>query len=275
MPKGSTKTKHQDRKDGAQAQAPSATHDSTSGPVQGPSYAEIQDDEVEVLKAIYADGFEELQTKAAWSKTHEKSFRLRLTAYSDQKAYLSLLVTLTATYPKTLPMLKIESSNHVPDDVLRRLREILVTKPQELLGEVMIYEIASAIQDALEDAVSAVAQKETKKAVVPSLEEERAAREVAASREATEREQASAREQQAAIAEEERKRQARIDEEIKRREKERMKRRSNIQQGHQSDDDALPAMNLDQVCTQPLHSLVDIRWRLYGLSIPTITRPAF
>lgn len=247
MPKASSKLKNPSQDGREEARALTAATTNTSRPLQAPGYAEVQSDEVEVLKAIYADGFEEVETKAAWSKTHEKSFRLILASYSDAMVYMSLLVTLTATYPKTLPLLRIESSSNISGDVLQRLRELLVAKPQEMVGEVMIHEIATIVQDILEDAVTAAAQKETEKATVPSLEEERAVRETAAFREAAERQQALAREQQAAVAKKEQEQQAKIDEELKKREKERVKRRSNLQQDRQTDDDALSILPLDQV----------------------------
>ena len=149
---------------------------------QPSNYQEVQDDELEVLKAIYADAYEDVDAKTAWSKATDRSFKLKLSAHSDVLVYVVLFVTLTATYPKTLPLLKLGENAGISQAVLRRVEDVVATKPQELLGGEMIYDLATTIQDLLEDAATVLAEKEAQKAQLPSLEEERAVREAAAAK---------------------------------------------------------------------------------------------
>jgi len=139
-----------------------------------PSYQEAQDDEIEALRSIFMEDYEDVKTKAAWgSKPTEKSFRLTLRAYSDANVSLVLVTTLTSTYPKTSPLLSLEVTDSVPKITLVQIRKLLSIMPKERPGEVVIHDVATAIQDALEDAVTVQARG----AHLPSLEEERVLRE--------------------------------------------------------------------------------------------------
>ncbi|KAK3113909.1 eukaryotic translation initiation factor 2-alpha kinase [Teratosphaeriaceae sp. CCFEE 6253] len=162
-------------------------------------YGEVQDEEIEVLKAIYMDDYEEVEVKGAWSKTTDRSFKLRLRAFSDQESLVVLSIKLTATYPKTLPLLDVAGVESYHERTQQRVRNIIANRPKQLLGEVMIHAIGSEIQDALEDAVTARQQ-----GTLPSLEDERASAEEVATALAKEAEVADARRQQEAQAEEER-----------------------------------------------------------------------
>ena len=89
------------------------------------NYEEIQKFEMEALQAIYMDDFKEIKMKpAAWNVSVEINdvqtssanwpkrasnlgFSLRLKAPSNEEVQVVLTVELPATYPKTLPVLKI------------------------------------------------------------------------------------------------------------------------------------------------------------------------
>jgi eukaryotic translation initiation factor 2-alpha kinase 4 len=107
-------------------------------------------------------------------------------------------VQLPTTYPKTIPILKVEGYNCGNPKVPEMVQGVLDSKPQELLGNEMIYEIASQIQDILEDAATAKAKKEG----LSSLEAERELQRNNVELELKEHEEVQKRQQEEAIAEE-------------------------------------------------------------------------
>lgn len=222
MPKPPSRTpKSNENKPSAQ----NGTH-GPSAVVSG--YEEAQADEVEALRAIYMDDYTEIKSKAAWSKATEKSFKLTLHAFSDDTIYVDLFVTLTATYPRTLPVLHLGEAVNVSKPTLDKIHELVATIPRSLLGEVMIHEIATSIQEVLEDAGTALAQKEAEKALLPSLEEERAVSEAASLKQAQELEQALKKQKSQAQEEEERELQRRIDEQDRKRNAAKLKREQDL-----------------------------------------------
>ncbi|KAM0719158.1 hypothetical protein Q7P37_005063 [Cladosporium fusiforme] len=186
------------------------------------NYAEVQAEEVEVLKAIYMEDFEEIETKSAWSKTSDVRFKLKLRAFSDAESYVVLSVQLTATYPKSAPVLDISALQAFHERTQIRINNVIRNRPRQMFGEVMVHAIASEIQDALEDAVQA---KQT--GTLPSLEEERASAEEVASALAKEAEEAEARRSLEAKQEEDRVLKQMVDEEVTRRQKRRPTRTGN------------------------------------------------
>ncbi|KAH9872689.1 hypothetical protein J1614_005083 [Plenodomus biglobosus] len=118
------------------------------------TYEKAQEDEREVLKAVFMDDYEESEAKGAWSKTTDRVLRLKLKAYSNDDISITLCVKLTATYPKSLPTLSLEGGGKLRKRTWEKLRNLLGERPKELIGEVMIYDIATGIQDVLEDEIA-------------------------------------------------------------------------------------------------------------------------
>jgi translation initiation factor 2-alpha kinase 4 len=186
------------------------------------NYEQTQNEELEVLQAIYMEDFEEIETKSAWSKHSDKAFRLRLKAMSDDGVRVVLIVRFTATYPKTLPSITVEEGGGVRPKTQKKLETIVKTMPKELLGDVMIHEIASAIGDVLEDEAQFKANGE----MLPSLEEERVVQEAALSKFAQQQEEEAAKRRQDKKAEEDRVLQQMVKEEMTRRRD--LKRKSKV-----------------------------------------------
>lgn len=186
------------------------------------NYAEVQAEEVEVLQAIYMEDYEEVETKSAWSKTTDLRFKLKLRAYSDATSYVILSVQLTASYPKSAPVLEVSSLQSYHERTQKRIQNVLRNRPRQMLGEVMVHAIASEIQEALEDAVQA-----KQSGTLPSLEEERASAEEVAFALAKEAEEAETRRNLEAQEEEDRVLKQMVDEEVTRRQKRRPTRTSN------------------------------------------------
>ncbi|PSK56571.1 hypothetical protein B9Z65_6195 [Elsinoe australis] len=177
------------------------------------NYNEAQEEELEALRAIYIDDYEDVEVKSAWSKTTDRAFRIKLRPFSDDTVHVLLSVKLTATYPRTPPLLEVQGLADLHERTQTRINRILKQKPAEMLGEVMIFAIASDIQDALEDAVQAKAN-----GTLPSLEEERALNEAAARVQEEEEREAERKRQEAAKEEEDRALQAMVNQELQRRE---------------------------------------------------------
>lgn len=96
---------------------------------------------------------------------------------------MTLMVSLPATYPKTIPRLSLSFSENVPPKTIKVAEKLISTKPRTLLGSEMIYEIATSLQDVLEQYADSrptddVAQEITRDHI-PNLHQERAIQEAA------------------------------------------------------------------------------------------------
>ncbi|KMP03056.1 serine/threonine-protein kinase gcn2 [Coccidioides immitis RMSCC 2394] len=231
---------------------------SDAGPAASPSaiitnYREIHVNEAEALRSIYADGFEYVETRqSAWKQSSDIAFKLHLKASSNCEVGVDLLVELPATYPKTTPKLTLECIDDLRGDAKSRIQNVVVTKPAELLGNEMIYELAVSIQDILEDAALMRARSDAGR----SLEEERRAQEAAALQKAERLKQEELRKQQEATKEEEKEYEAAFKNQIKIRQREkeqnyRRKSRSTFEDVEHLDpsDDTPGAVTFDSPMT--------------------------
>lgn len=162
-------------------------------PVPPPAnYAQVQAEEVEALRAIFMHDYEEgPKNPAAWGKTTDRAFKLTIRPTSEhakEADFVVLCVKLTATYPRSAPVLEVQGLDKFHDRTQKRIRDVLQGKPKEMQGGVMIHDIALDIQDRLEEAVAARA-----KGALPSLDEERASAEEVALNLAREAEKAEER----------------------------------------------------------------------------------
>ncbi|KAL8914067.1 MAG: hypothetical protein Q9172_007161 [Xanthocarpia lactea] len=135
------------------------------------NYAEIQQDEIEALRSIYMDDFqEERPTVGAWNKSSDRAFRIALKPTTEDEGGIALTfrASLSATYPKTLPELSLGFSEDVRSKTKAEAERVLRTKPRTLLGTEMIFEITTSLQDILDQALRNQAE------TLPTLDEERA-----------------------------------------------------------------------------------------------------
>ncbi|KAJ5573630.1 uncharacterized protein N7459_008057 [Penicillium hispanicum] len=205
-----------------------------SSPVKATTnYREIHLNEVEALRSIYGDDFEDVENRrSAWQQSSDVTFKLNLRASSNPDIRLVLLVELPATYPKTAPNLSLDNLDEFRDGARSRIQEIIRKKPTTLLGSEMIYELAVSIQDVLED----VAQAREQNKDLPSLEEERMEQEAAAIQQAELEKQEELRKQEAATAAEERALQEMLQDKIRQRAKARVLRRKSRTGGMDSNE---------------------------------------
>jgi len=138
-------------------------------------YEERQQDEVTVLKSIYGDDFVEHKAHgAAWKKT-EPAFDIQIKSNSDEDVTATLGVIMTATYPRSIPLLSLKNTDHLKESTLFKIQKFVETKPRELAAQdaEMIDILVEGIREILDDA----AQARAAGLELPSLEEERAAHE--------------------------------------------------------------------------------------------------
>ncbi|KAI4260276.1 MAG: hypothetical protein LQ352_000398 [Teloschistes flavicans] len=185
-------------------------------------YSEIQHDEIEALRSIYMEEFQEESLKVgAWNglpvdavtpfevhrliialsrqKTPDRAFSITLKPSADEyhALVLTLSVSLPATYPKTLPKLSLNFGEDIRPATRAAAAGVISAKPKALLGSEMIFEITTALQDIIDHAAHGKGEN------VPTLEEERANQQAAASRMAQKVQEEQQREQiQASIEEE-------------------------------------------------------------------------
>ncbi|OJD14239.1 PEK/GCN2 protein kinase [Emergomyces pasteurianus Ep9510] len=180
------------------------------------NYKEIHENEADALRSIYSTDFEDVEARqAAWHQASEVAFKLHLRASSNPEVQVVFVVSLPATYPKTVPNLAVQGLDDLRRGAKSRIKDVIETKPKTLLGSEMIYELALSIQDILEDV--AIAQAEDKD--IPSLEEERIVQEAAAIQQAEEQKQEELRKQEQATAEEEKALQTLLESKIKQRQR--------------------------------------------------------
>ncbi|KAF4636697.1 hypothetical protein G7Y89_g1387 [Cudoniella acicularis] len=176
-------------------------------------YEEIQEDELIALASIYGDDFRRIETThTAWKKA-EPNFEITIKS-SDNDISVVLCVTLTATYPKTAPLLSLRDGHGLLEGTRFKIQKVIESKPKELVVEeqAMIMEIVNACLDILEDA----AQAKAAGMEIPSLEEERAAHEVAAAKLADQQREEEERKKQMENLEEERMLGSLVQDELKR-----------------------------------------------------------
>jgi len=138
--------------------------------------------------------------------------RLKLTSLSNDKIFVTLCAKITATYPKSLPTLTLEDCSSLRKNTWDKLYDLIKTRPQELVGEVMMYDIASAIQEILEDEI---AVRETD-GTYENLDAERAVQEAAAAEQVRLEEEQLQKKRDEEKAEEERLLQQQVGDEMRR-----------------------------------------------------------
>jgi translation initiation factor 2-alpha kinase 4 len=136
--------------------------------------------------------------------------RLRLKSFSSDDTSVTLCAKLTATYPKSLPTLTLEDADQLRQKTREKLLKMLKTRPKELVGEVMIHDIATSIEDE-------VTFRENE-GTFENLNEERAVQEATAAEIVKQQEEELQQQKDLAKAEEERVLQQMVNDEIRRKE---------------------------------------------------------
>ena len=123
-------------------------------------------------------------------KTVDRAFRLGFRSTLDDKntEALTLAVSLPSTYPKTLPRLSLSFNIGLSTQTRQAAEQVLRDNPKNLLGTEMIFELATALQDILDQTAKPVAIEhsisEVDRDQIPNLHQERALHEEALSQRA-------------------------------------------------------------------------------------------
>ncbi|KAM4056369.1 kinase [Hirsutella rhossiliensis] len=134
-------------------------------------YDELQRNEVLALEAIYGDDFvKHVGTPGAWKKA-EPSFDIHVRASADSDFAVTVGFVMTATYPKTPPLLNVKGLDNLREATQFKVHKFIETQPKIFAKDEqeMIDKIIEGIRDILEDAAQATATGKQ----LPSLEEER------------------------------------------------------------------------------------------------------
>lgn len=141
------------------------------------NYAQIQEDEITSLRSIYMDDFvEEAVKTGAWNKILERSFTITLRAdsHKELKAVINVRFTFPSTYPKSVPVIQVKSVQNVRNETMQQVLSVVHERPKDLVGNEMVFALATELQEVL-DAAPIVDPQD-----VPTLDEERKVRALAA-----------------------------------------------------------------------------------------------
>ncbi|KAM0561886.1 hypothetical protein ACHAPJ_003057 [Fusarium lateritium] len=165
-------------------------------------YEELQQNELLALEAIYGDDFVmNPGTQSAWKKSSEPHFEIRIKASKDEDFACTLSFVMTATYPKSPPLITLK--NYDLKEVTQfKIQKFIETKPKIFAQDAqeMIDQIVEGVRDILEDAAQAKADGKK----LPSLEEERDRHEASMAQLAKEKKEEAARKKMEETKEEER-----------------------------------------------------------------------
>ncbi|XP_059478239.1 eIF-2-alpha kinase GCN2 isoform X2 [Neocloeon triangulifer] len=114
---------------------------------------ERQENEIEALKAIFAPSeFRDLREGDVWNTTRPPDIVLTVTPQQGSSgpaeiyAQIDLHVICDDKYPEKVPKINLEHSKGLSTQHINQLSEELVSLANELVGEVMIYELAQHAQ---------------------------------------------------------------------------------------------------------------------------------
>lgn len=186
------------------------------------------------------------------SQKSEPSFEMRIKASTDEELAVTIGFVMTATYPKTPPLLSIKKSDGLHEATRFKVQKFVDTEPKEFAKDEqeMIDRIVEGIRDILEDA----AQAEASGRQLPSLEEEREQHEARLAALALQQKEEEDRKKMEDTKEEQRVMsemlQQQIDRQRQKAKESRVKSRSNGVQGKQSANFANgdEPIDFDQIC---------------------------
>ncbi len=153
---------------------------------------------------------------------------------------LQLSVRLPATYPKTLPHLLLSFSDNINQKTQSEAQNLIHTKPKSLIGTEMIFEIATLLQDILDQTTAGLKSKD-----VPTLDEERVIHDAANAQKAEQVEK-ERQEEQAQLRQEEEQALAQMMEQEKTRLAKRKGKPLNATDNVSNEDDIPGTLSFDQ-----------------------------
>ncbi|XP_031334945.1 eIF-2-alpha kinase GCN2 isoform X2 [Photinus pyralis] len=114
-----------------------------------------QENEIEALKAIFGDALEDLRDKVAWNLWLPLNVKIKLTPQQGSSgvhevyATVELHIICSKQYPNDIPEILLENGKGMSKATLDELQIELQQEAHNLLGEVMIFELAQHTQSFL------------------------------------------------------------------------------------------------------------------------------
>ncbi|KAL1451971.1 hypothetical protein WDU94_006295 [Cyamophila willieti] len=106
-------------------------------------YKEEQANEIEALDSIYYGDMEIID-----SNPHTFTIPIQSECVDEEHQMNCLLkFQYTAKYPEEIPIIEIENSDNIDEDVEQELKEYLLTQANENLGMVMVFTLVSSAQE--------------------------------------------------------------------------------------------------------------------------------
>ncbi|KAJ1869235.1 eukaryotic translation initiation factor 2-alpha kinase [Coemansia sp. RSA 990] len=152
---------------------------------------EIQQNELDALRAIFMDDFEDVKAKTAWNvKQDAPEFRICVRPVDEElkeHVWAGLHVRFSKTYPRTVPQLTVESGRGLSDAQISDAQMLVKQQAAAMAGGEMIYELTLLLSDFITQHNSAAL------AARPSFYQQMVERQQAGARAEREREQAEQR----------------------------------------------------------------------------------
>ncbi|XP_054828909.1 eIF-2-alpha kinase GCN2 isoform X2 [Eublepharis macularius] len=125
-------------------------------PEQPESYQHRQENELQVLEAIYGQDFQDLRHDRPWKirQSPEINLVLRpqgLTGDHEVYAKVDLWVKCPQTYPDIVPEIQLKNATGLSNENIDLLKSRLEELAKQRCGEVMIFELADYVQSFLSD----------------------------------------------------------------------------------------------------------------------------
>jgi translation initiation factor 2-alpha kinase 4 len=108
---------------------------------------DIQSNEIEAIRAIYANEFEELSRASTDGSQFNWIFRVKLDLPIAVKA--DLVIKFPKLYPHALPELRVENRKGLSSAAIEDIEKKLLSTAQKLLGAEMIFEIVQEFDSIL------------------------------------------------------------------------------------------------------------------------------
>ncbi|XP_077179044.1 eIF-2-alpha kinase GCN2 isoform X2 [Paroedura picta] len=123
---------------------------------QPESYQVRQENELQVLEAIYGQDFQDLRHDRPWKVRQSPEINLVLRPQGlsgDHEVYakVDLWVKCPHTYPDTVPEIQLKNAKGLSNENLNLLKSKLEELAKQCCGEVMIFELADYVQSFLSD----------------------------------------------------------------------------------------------------------------------------
>ncbi|XP_069116071.1 eIF-2-alpha kinase GCN2-like [Argopecten irradians] len=118
-------------------------------------FSERQEDELQVLQAVYMDDVEDLRAKDVWKVKQALKVKLKLTPQQSSGTHvvihtrLDMVVKCPSRYPEEVPEIAFENSKGLSNKELDELKGEVDKQANHLKGEVMLLELAQVVQQYL------------------------------------------------------------------------------------------------------------------------------